>query len=206
MDVMEGDSKVDSLYFLTTQHLGFRCWANDDFGLALELWGDPEVTQFIDARGHLSDDQVRVRLSKEIATERVHGIQYWPIFLLESDEHVGCCGLRPYGESRQVLEIGFHIRVRHWGCGYATEAARATIAYAFESLSAKALVASHNPANDASRHLVQKLGFRYMHDEYYEPTSLDHPSYLLAAEEFADAEGHTAWRAVGVPSNQSSVR
>ena len=178
-----------SPYFLTTQRLGFRCWANDDFGLALELWGDPEVTRFIDARGHLSEGQVRERLTEEISTERAHGMQYWPLFLLESDEHVGCCGLRPYGESRQVLEIGFHIRRRRWGCGFATEAARATIAYAFELLSARALFAGHNPANDVSRHLVRKLGFCYTHDECYEPTGLDHPSYLLTVEDYTNAKG-----------------
>jgi RimJ/RimL family protein N-acetyltransferase len=184
----EDDPEVNSPYFLSSERLGFRCWTRDDYGLALELWGDPEVTRFIDARGRLSEDQVRDRLTEEINTERAHGIQYWPIFLLDSDEHVGCCGLRPYGEFRQVLEIGCHICVRHWGCGYATEAARATIAYAFESLSTKALFAGHNPTNDASRHIVQKLGFRYTHDEYYEPTGLNHPSYLLTAEEYTGAK------------------
>ncbi len=168
---------MNSPYFLTTDRLGFRCWTDDDFGLALELWGDPEVTRFIDARGRWSDGQARERLKREIATQRAHGIQYWPIFLLVSDEHVGCCGLRPYDESRQVLEIGFHIVRRHWGHGYATEAARATIAYAFESLSAKALFAGHSPANDASRHLVQKLGFRYTHDEYHTQAWLTLPIY-----------------------------
>jgi RimJ/RimL family protein N-acetyltransferase len=63
----------------------------------------------------------------EIASETAHGIQYWPIFLLENDEHVGCCGLRPYDELRGILKLGVHIRSKHWGCGYATEAARAAM-------------------------------------------------------------------------------
>ena len=33
----------------------------------------------------------------EIETERTHGIQYWPIFLLITGEHVGCCGLDSRG-------------------------------------------------------------------------------------------------------------
>ena len=115
---------MNSPYFLATKRLGFRCWTDDDFGLALELWGDLEVTRYIDARGRLSEVQVRERLAREITTQCVHGIQYWPIFLLQSDVHVGCCGLRPYGESRDVLELGFHICRGHWGRGYATEAAR----------------------------------------------------------------------------------
>ena len=41
------------------------------------------------------------------------------------------------------------------------------------------LSGSHNPGNQASRHLLETLGFRYTHDELYEPTGLMHPSYLL---------------------------
>jgi RimJ/RimL family protein N-acetyltransferase len=59
------------------------------------------------------------------------------------------------------------------------------IEYAFNILGVKALFAGHSPANEASRRLLEKLGFRYTHDEYYPPTGLNHPSYLLASEEFA---------------------
>jgi RimJ/RimL family protein N-acetyltransferase len=46
-------------------------------------------------------------------------------------------------------------------------------------LAASALFAGHHPANRSSRDLLLKLGFRYTHDEYYAPTGLQHPSYLL---------------------------
>ena len=83
-----GENNV-SKYFLTTKRLGFRVWSENDLDLALGLWGDPEVTSLIDARGQLTEEQVRDRLLLEIATARSHGVQYWPIFLLERDEHVG---------------------------------------------------------------------------------------------------------------------
>lgn len=82
-------------------------------------------------------------------------MQYWPIFLRETDEHVGCCGLRPYDLSKGIYETGFHIR---------------------------------NPKNEASRILLEKLGFRYTHDEYYPPTRLRHPSYLFKAEEYVNLQ------------------
>ena len=143
------------------------------------MWGDPEVTRFIG--GPFSDEQVRERLAREIATCGEHGMQYWPVFLLGSGEHVGCCGLRPYDLAKGVLELGCHVRRTHWRHGYAQEAARAVIGYAFESLGASALFAGHNPANESSRQLLSKLGFRYTHDELYAPTGLHHPSYLLRA-------------------------
>jgi ribosomal-protein-alanine N-acetyltransferase len=48
------------------------------------------------------------------------------------------------------------------------------------------LFAGHNPKNEASRHILAKLGFRYTHDELYEPTGLQHPCYLLTAEEYRE--------------------
>jgi RimJ/RimL family protein N-acetyltransferase len=171
-------------YFMTTNRLGFRTWREDDLDLALGLWGDYEVTKFIDARGKLSEAQVRERLMKEIKSEKEHRVQYWPIFLLTTDKHVGCCGLRPYDLSQQIYEIGFHIRSKHWRSGYASEAAFATIEYAFNTLEVTSLFAGHNPKNEGSRDLLGKLGFRYTHDEYYAPTGLHHPSYVLTVVEY----------------------
>jgi len=173
------DPPSGNKYFLRSRRLGFRPWSDADIGLADGLWGDPEVTRFIG--GPFSNEKVRERLAREIATQREHGMQYWPMFLLGTGEHVGCCGLRPYKLEDKVHELGFHIRKLHWGQGYAQEAAQTVIGYAFEMLAATALFAGHNPANESSRHLLLKLGFEYTHDEFYAPTGLYHPSYLLRA-------------------------
>jgi RimJ/RimL family protein N-acetyltransferase len=171
-------------YFIKTSRLGFRKWHEDDLGIAIELWGDYEVTKFFDARGKLFRKEVQERLTKEIMCQKEHGVQYWPIFLLETNMHVGCCGLRPYDLSQQIYEIGFHIRSNQWRRGYAHEAADTVIDYAFNTFKAKTLFAGHNPKNDASRYLLKLLGFRYTHDEYYPPTGLNHPSYSLNANEY----------------------
>jgi ribosomal-protein-alanine N-acetyltransferase len=172
-------------YFLRTARIGFRPWKEEDLHLAVGLWGDFMVTQFFDARGKLSQAQVNERLLREISTQKMHGIQYWPIFHLKDGRHLGCCGLRPYDESKNVLEIGFHIRYRHWRQGYAFEAARAVMRYAFDTIKVSGLFAGHNPKNEGSRHLLAKLGFRYTHDEYYQPTGLNHLSYLMTADDYA---------------------
>jgi RimJ/RimL family protein N-acetyltransferase len=146
--------------------------------------GDYEVTKFFDMRGKLSQKEVQERLAEEIKCQKEHRVQYWPIFLLETQMHVGCCGLRPYDLAQQIYELGFHIRSNQWRCGYAREAANAVIDYAFNTLKAKALFAGHNPKNFASRYLLKQLGFHYTHDEYYPPTDLYHPSYSLEASKY----------------------
>jgi RimJ/RimL family protein N-acetyltransferase len=170
-------------YFLQSTRLGFRLWSDPDIDLAMSVWGDPEVTNLIG--GPFSPAQVRERLSREIATMQSHGVQYWPIFSLATGEHVGCCGLRPYRPEEGVYEIGVHLRRTCWGQGYALEATLAVMEYAFKALGVEALFAGHNPANAASRRILEQLGFRYTHEEFYPPTGLCHPSYLLTAEEFA---------------------
>jgi RimJ/RimL family protein N-acetyltransferase len=169
---------VARTYFLTTARLGFGRWEPGDVALALGLWGDADVTRFIG--GPLSGDAVERRLQAEIAMLRDYGVQYWPIFLAAGGTHAGCAGLRPYRPEDRVYELGFHLRRAFWGQGFATEAAEAVVAYAFATVGAQALFAGHHPDNAVSRRVLEKIGFCFTHDEFYPPTGLRHPSYLLA--------------------------
>lgn len=166
-------------FFLHSRRLGFRTWRPSDFPLALRLWGDPAVTRFISRRS-FTESEIHARLEREIATQETSRIQYWPIFTLEGVQHVGCCGLRPREGHPRVPEFGVHIASDHWRRGYALEAASCVIEYAFDVLGLEALFAGHNPENAASRNLLARLGFVHTHDEFYAPTGLEHPSYLLA--------------------------
>ena len=167
----------ETQYFLTSARVGFRCWSAGDLRLALALWGDARVTRFIG--GPFSREQIRQRLEDEIATMRAHQVQYWPFFLLRSGEHVGCGGLRPYDLDRRIYELGFHLRPDYWGQGLAVEVGQAIIAFAFDALRAASLFAGHHPANAPSQRVLEKLGFRFTHEEWYPPTGLRHRSYLL---------------------------
>ncbi|TGA96943.1 N-acetyltransferase [Sporolactobacillus shoreae] len=165
-------------FFLKTDRLGFSTWQTTDINLANSLWGEPAVTKFISANGLFSKEQVHDRLNKEIKSDQQYNVQYWPLFELKTNKHIGCCGLHPYDLDKKTYEIGFHLKSAYWGNGYATEAATAVIRYAFDQLKSKNLFAGHNPKNVASKNLLLKLGFKYSHDEFYEPTGLNHPSYF----------------------------
>lgn len=164
-----------------TARLTFRSWCDDDLALARGLWGDPRVTKMV-SRAPFDDQQVRDRLAYEIANERDHGVQYWPIFRRSNGDHVGCCGLRPRDPAQRILELGFYLHPDHWGQGLVTEAARATMALAFGPLAVSALFAGHHPDNAASRRVLERLGFRPTHAELFPPTGLYHPCYLLRAD------------------------
>jgi RimJ/RimL family protein N-acetyltransferase len=170
------------MYFLTSERVGFRHWRKDDIELAIALWGDPEVTRFIDARTPLQIEQIRGKLADELARQERFGFQYWPIFLRSNAEYVGCCGLREKQADDGIMEFGVHLRRCHWGKGLASEAARTVIEHAFQCCGARQLFAGHHPQNQASGRMLRKLGFRLIGHEFYPPTGLNHPSYLLSPD------------------------
>lgn len=65
-------------------------------------------------------------------------------------------GRRPDGE----MEFGYWIARRFWGLGFATEAGRAVIGAARDSLRLPTLHAGHFLDNPASGRVLEKLGFR----------------------------------------------
>lgn len=172
-------------YFLRSPRLGFSVWTPSDLPLAFELWGDPEVTRL--TGGPFTPQQVRARLQRELNNQEQHGIQYWPIFLGETGEHIGCCGLQPHKPTEGVYELGFQLRVAFWGRGFAGEAAQAVVAHAFTALGMRALYAGHHPGNPASRAVLTRVGFHYTHDEFYPPTGQIEPCYLLLRSDFPRA-------------------
>lgn len=66
-------------------------------------------------------------------------------------------------------ELGYWIAQPYWGQGFATEAARAILTFAFDVLELNRVQASHLPRNPASGRVMQKVGMQYegLHRERY---------------------------------------
>ncbi len=164
--------------FMRSPRLGFHHWWAEDLPLACALWGLPEVMRYIDVRGGLNPEQVKVKLDLELETQRRIRVQYWPVFESSSGELVGCCGLKPWVHSaRNGLELGFHFLPSKWGLGYAPEAARRVLEFAQSDLHADAILAGHHPDNAAAKAILTRLGFVCFGSMFYAPTGLQHPAY-----------------------------
>lgn len=166
-------------YFMKSERIGFSKWTMDDFSLAYSVWGDETVTRYICSTGKFTDDNIRDRLKLEVENQKEFNVQYWPIFYLENNEFIGVCGLRPFKDEDNAYEIGFHLKSEYWGKGIAKESAKTVIAYANGALNAKKIFAGHHPENKDSKRVLEKIGFSYIGDNYYDPTGLYHPSYKM---------------------------
>lgn len=82
------------------------------------------------------------------------------ITLEGSGELIGAVGLTLDRENRSA-ELGFWIGRPYWGMGYASEAARAVVRFAFEELALNRVWAYHLVRNEASRRVLEKTGLRH---------------------------------------------
>lgn len=82
------------------------------------------------------------------------------VFLVEHERDViGLVGVS--WENEVAPELGYCFGMDHWGKGYATEAARAVIDYAFEEFAIDELLSGARVLNPASRHVLEKCGFQW---------------------------------------------
>ncbi len=81
------------------------------------------------------------------------------ITLRATGELVGCIGLR-FETINEKAELGYWVGRPHWGRGYASEAARALVAYGFEALGLMRIQAHYMAHNPASGRVMEKAGLR----------------------------------------------
>jgi RimJ/RimL family protein N-acetyltransferase len=83
----------------------------------------------------------------------------YPLVIALDGEQIGGIGLdvRAHGQ----WELGYWLGEPYWNRGYASEASRALVDFAFEKLEVERLVAGHYVDNHPSGRVLTKLGFRY---------------------------------------------
>jgi [ribosomal protein S5]-alanine N-acetyltransferase len=130
-----------------------------DAQAAEAIFGDPEVMRFV-GRGARPPNEVRAMLERMSYMQEQDGFSLWPVIYKETKQLVGDCGLQYIPETRDV-EICWHFRRDAWGKGYATEAARAVLAYAFDELQLPRVYALIHHFNARSIAVANRLGMRF---------------------------------------------
>jgi len=92
-------------------------------------------------------------------------------FLVENNHApIGMVGVEWRGQD--TPELGYWLGVEYWGQGFATEAARAAIDFAFEEFDIEVLKSGARVANPASRNVLEKCGFQWSGVELHRFQSL----------------------------------
>lgn len=81
------------------------------------------------------------------------------LIALRDETIIGACGLTTQDDA--TPEISYWLGISFWGKGYATEAVRALIDFAFTELNHESLQAGARVTNPASRRILEKCGFQW---------------------------------------------
>jgi len=141
-----------------TSRLTLRQLQLSDAAFALRLYNEPSFLQHIGDKGVRTIEDAENNLQQgAIASYAEHGYGMW---LVENQqgEAIGLCGLIKR-DFLSETDLGYAYLPQYFGQGYAYEAATAVLAYAAEQTALKTVVAIVSPANQASKALLQKLGF-----------------------------------------------
>lgn len=141
---------------LTTDRLLLRPLRSGDVPAVHAYAGDPEVVRYMDwGPNTLAETEAFV-------AEAVHPAPGVHLFAVDlGGTVIGAVQLRVTSEAHGRAEFGYALARSAWGRGYATEASVAVLAHAFDVLALHRVAATCDPANHASRRVLEKAGLNY---------------------------------------------
>ena len=141
---------------LETERLVLRGFEERDLDAYAEFTADPEVMRYM-GRGPFDRAGAWREIAFFLGHFELRGFTHWALELRETGELVGRCGPF-YPEGWPALEVGWLLGRRHWGRGYASEAARTALDFAWSELRAQRVVSLVHPENDRSARVARRLG------------------------------------------------
>jgi RimJ/RimL family protein N-acetyltransferase len=145
---------------LETARLLLRALGPGDLDAYAAMYADAEVMRFLEDGRPLDRAAAWRSMAVHLGHWRLRGYGQWALVERTTGELVGRAGLwQP--EGWPGLEVGWLLGRPYWGHGFATEAARAAVAHAFNVVGAERVISLIRPDNHASIRVAERLGERY---------------------------------------------
>jgi RimJ/RimL family protein N-acetyltransferase len=147
---------------IKTQRLLLRRWRKTDLKGFAAINADPIVMEYFPSV--LTEAETARMIARFEGHFQDHGYGLWAVEHGASGELVGFAGLVvPTFEAHftPAVEVGWRLGQAHWGNGYATEAARGAIRFAFEQAELDEIVSFASPENTRSTQVMERLGMTH---------------------------------------------
>lgn len=152
---------------IETERLVLRAWKESDLEDLYRYASVPGVGEMAGWVHHQSMDESRRILNSFIKHKKTFALE-----LKENGMVIGSLGLEEQDPDpepvKQGREIGYVLSKDYWGRGLMPEAVRAVIDYCFRVLDYDYLTCGHFLRNDRSRRVVEKSGFRFFAESFFE--------------------------------------
>ena len=178
-----------------TERLRLRQWCEADREPFAALNADPRVMAFFPALLDRAASDAMMERCRSLIARRGWGL--WVVETKEGGEFAGFVGLHIPAHPLPFMpcvEVGWRLAYRHWGKGYATEAAREAIRVGFELLGLSEIVSFASVQHIKSRAVMMRLGMLETGEFFEHPAIAEghplsrHCLYRLSREQWSAAK------------------
>jgi len=141
-----------------TERLQLREWRETDLDDATAMLTDPDVARYVETIAD-REDCWRSVIALQTGHWALRGYGWWVVTSRSDARFMGYCGLwKP--EGWPAVELAWCLAKDYWGKGFALEAGRAAVAWAWQALDVPAIAGFIDPQNHQAKSAAAKLGFR----------------------------------------------
>ena len=178
------------MFHLLTPRLELRQWLDSDYQPFASLNADPQVMEYFpEALNSDQSNELMDKLRDQIATR---GWGFWAVTERTTNNLIGFTGINPTEDTPKgsAVEIGWRLAHEFWGKGFATEAANASLLFAFEVLNLPEVISFTSLTNRRSQAVMQRLGMaqndaNFMHPKVPTDSPLqEHVLFSITADDF----------------------
>ena len=168
---------------LETERLLLREMTQDDLPALQGILQDEETMYAYNSA--FDEAETQAWLDRQLSRYAQYGFGLWAVVLKESGGMIGQCGLtmQPW-RGDEVLEVGYLFNRAFWHHGYATEAARGCMEYAFDRLGAREVCSIIRETNLPSRRVAERNGMTVRDSwvKHYRGIDMPHMRYCTVRE------------------------
>ena len=150
---------------IETKRLILREILDSDVQDMYELDADPEVHKYLGNKPITTIEQARKIIAHIRKQYENNGLGRLAVIEKASGNFLGWSGLKYEKEVREEFnyyDLGYRFKKQHWGKGYASESASASLSYGFQKLNLSEICAAAELANGVSNHIIKKQGFTFV--------------------------------------------
>lgn len=143
---------------LLTARLKLRPFNENDLQNLIDLDQDPEVMKYLGGKT-IPTEELQAMLPK-ILERQPKWVTYgtWMADELSSGETIGWFTLKPLAQLNNEYEVGYRLKKKFWGKGYATEGTKFLVDYGFTKLGLPNIIACTDLNNANSQKVLMKSG------------------------------------------------
>ena len=165
---------------LETERLVLRTFQEDDADTMISINQDKKVMQFFPSAP--DEEETIAFIDKVIVHQEQYGFSLYAVEIKKTGEMIGFVGLFTAtfkAHFTPATEIGWRLSSKYWNQGYATEAAKAVLDYAFNERKLDEVVSFTSMLNKPSIRIMQKIGLHTSSEDDFDNPNVPADSPLV---------------------------